>query len=108
MEYVFRGNIRFAARHNFFQELSMRSVLRNVLAAVAVGIATQAIAQVTFYEQDGFRGQSFTTARQVGNLERSGFNDRASSVVVVGDRWEVCEDVRFSGRCVVLDRKSVV
>jgi uncharacterized protein YcfJ len=80
----------------------MRSLLRNVLAAAAVGIATQAIAQVTFYEQDGFRGQSFTTDRQLGNLERAGFNDRASSVVVVGNPWEVCEDVRFSGRCVVL------
>ena len=80
----------------------MKSLLRNLLAATAVGIATQAIAQVTFYEQDGFRGRSFTTARQLGNLELSGFNDRASSVVVVGDRWEVCEDVRFSGRCVVL------
>jgi hypothetical protein len=55
----------------------MKSLLRNLLAATAVGIATQAIAQVTFYEQDGFRGQSFTTARQLGNLERSGFNDRA-------------------------------
>jgi uncharacterized protein YcfJ len=80
----------------------MKSLLRNVLATAAVGIATQAIAQVTFYEQDGFRGQSFTTARQVGNLERTGFNDRASSVVVLSNRWEVCEDVRFNGRCVVL------
>jgi len=40
--------------------------------------------------------------KQVNNFRRFGFNDRASSVVVLGDRWEVCEDVRYSGRCVVL------
>jgi len=59
-------------------------------------------AQITFFEQQGFQGQSFTTARQVGNLDRAGFSDRASSVEVIGQRWEVCEDARFSGRCVVL------
>jgi len=59
-------------------------------------------AQVTFYEREGFDGRSFTTANKVNNLQRSGFNDRASSVVVVGDRYEVCDDVKFRGRCVVL------
>jgi len=80
----------------------MKALLRNALAVAAVAIATQAVAQVTFYEREGFEGRTFTTGRQIGNLERQGFNDRASSVEVVGDRWEVCEDVRFSGRCVVL------
>jgi len=80
----------------------MNPLLRNALAVAAVAIATQAVAQVTFYEHDGFQGQSFTTDRQIGDLTRSGFNDRASSVRVAGERWEVCEDVRFSGRCVVL------
>ncbi|MBE0549583.1 MAG: glycine zipper 2TM domain-containing protein [Rubrivivax sp.] len=59
-------------------------------------------AQVTFYEREGFDGRSFTTAGQVANLRRSGLNDRAASVVVVGDRYEVCVDARFRGRCVVL------
>ena len=59
-------------------------------------------AQVTFYEREGFEGRSFSAAEQVANLRRSGFNERAASAVVVGDRWEVCDDVRFRGRCVVL------
>ena len=81
----------------------MKSLLRNVLAAAtAVGIATQAIAQVTFYENEGFGGRSFTTDRPVGNFQRENFNDRASSVVVVGNPWVVCEDARFNGRCVIL------
>jgi hypothetical protein len=59
-------------------------------------------AQIIFYEREGFAGQSFTTETQVGNFVQSGYNDRASSVIVLGDRFEVCEDARFSGRCVVL------
>ena len=83
----------------------MKTVFRNALALAAVAIAAQASAQVTFYEREGFQGDSFTTRRQIGDFERFGFNDRASSVVVAGEsweRWEVCENPRFSGRCVVL------
>lgn len=50
----------------------------------------------------GFEGRSFTTQQQVGDFGRFGLNDRASSVVVIGERWEVCENIRFGGRCVVL------
>lgn len=80
----------------------MNAILRNVLAIAGLAVATQAAAQVTFYERQGFEGRSFTTSKQIGNFERYGFNDRASSVDVAGNRWEVCEDVRFRGRCVVL------
>lgn len=83
----------------------MIAIFKSALAATAVALATQAGAQVTFYEHDGFRGRSFTTERPVRNFERFGFNDRASSVMVNGERWErweVCQDNRFRGRCVVL------
>ena len=80
----------------------MNAILRNALAVAGLAIATQAGAQATFYENESFEGRSFTTQRQIGDFERYGFNDRASSVVVVGDRREVCEDARFRGRCVIL------
>lgn len=80
----------------------MNALLRTALAVAGLAIATQAAAQVTFYEREGFDGRSFTTERPVGNFERDGFGDRAASVVVLGDRWEVCEDARFQGQCVVL------
>jgi uncharacterized protein YcfJ len=80
----------------------MSAILKSALAVAAVAVSTLAAADVTFYEREGFQGRSFTTEKQVGNFERFGFNDRASSAVVTGDRWEVCEDARFSGRCVVL------
>jgi uncharacterized protein YcfJ len=80
----------------------MKPIFRGLLAAAGLAIATQAAAQVTFYEHEGFQGRYFTANQEIRNFERYGFNDRASSVVVIGDRWEVCEDVRFNGRCVVL------
>ena len=72
------------------------------LAKVCLCLALPALAQVTFYEREGFAGRSFSTPRAVSNLSNNGFNDRASSVVVQNDGWEVCEDARFSGRCMVL------
>ncbi len=65
-------------------------------------VAPVVASQVTFYENDGFNGQSYTSNQPVNNFERFGFNDRASSVDVVGGSWQVCEDARFNGRCVVL------
>lgn len=80
----------------------MNSVLKKVLVAAAFAISTHAAAQITFYEREGFEGRSFTAENQIGNFEQNGFNDRASSVVVLRGRWEICENARFSGRCVIL------
>jgi uncharacterized protein YcfJ len=80
----------------------MNAILGAAFAAAGLAIATQAAAQVVFYENEAFQGRSFTTSKQIGDFARSGFNDRASSVVVLRDRWEVCEHARFDGRCIVL------
>jgi hypothetical protein len=81
----------------------MRAVFARALAATGLAFATQASAQITFYEHAGFRGQSATVDRPAGNLERYGFNNRASSAVVSGEAWEVCTNPGFSGRCTVLN-----
>ena len=80
----------------------MSAILKRAFAVAAMAISAQAMAEITFYEREGFQGRTFTTEREVGNLERFGFNDRASAVVVTSDRWEVCEDARFRGRCIIL------
>ena len=80
----------------------MNSKLRVALAIGALALSTQAAAQITFYQQESFQGRSFTTQKRVGNLENFGFNDRASSAVVAGSRWEVCDGVRFEGNCAIL------
>ncbi len=84
----------------------MNKILKFALGATALALAAQASAQITFYEHEGFRGRTFATDKPVSNFERFGFSDRASSVVVEGGRWEVCDDSRFSGRCVVLRKGS--
>lgn len=78
------------------------ALTRFALALAAAATVGHAMAEVTFYENPRFEGRSFSTARQVNNLERYGFSDRASSAVVLGQAWEACQDVRFGGRCVVL------
>lgn len=80
--------------------------LKSAIGVCAALMAGQAMAQITFYEGEGFRGRAFSTSRQVANFERYGFNDRAASVVVTRGRWEVCDDARFGGRCVVLRQGS--
>jgi len=80
----------------------MKSDLRFAVAVAGLAFAAQASAQVILFEHKDFRGRSFTTEQRIANFARYGFNDRASSVVVVRDRWEACEDAGFHGRCVVL------
>src|SRR5258706_6971729 len=80
----------------------MKAILKGMLAAAVATIATQAAAQVIFYESPDFGGRSFKVEGPVANFERFGFNDRASSVIVLRERWEACEDARFAGRGVVL------
>jgi uncharacterized protein YcfJ len=81
----------------------MNSILKTALAAAGIAMSTQAAANITFYENEGFKGRDFSASKDIRDFARSGFNDRASSVLVTGsDRWEVCDNARFAGRCVVL------
>lgn len=80
----------------------MHMTLKAALGAAAIVFAAHAAAQIMFYEREGFRGRGFASSKPIWNFERFGFNDRASSAIVEHGRWEVCEDARFEGRCVVL------
>jgi len=80
----------------------MKPYFKMLAVAGAVACAATASAQVTFFEHDSFQGRQFSANQQVGNFDRAGFNDRASSVIVRGGWWEACEDARFGGQCVTL------
>lgn len=75
---------------------------RMALALATVLCTAPALAQVTFYENDNYRGRAFTTQRAVNNFVSIGFNDRASSIVVERQTWEVCDNSNFGGNCRVL------
>jgi uncharacterized protein YcfJ len=75
----------------------------NIITLVALLMAVpHAKSEVIFYENDNFEGRSFTVNSTINDFRQSGFNDRASSAMVVSERWEICEDSQFSGRCIVL------
>jgi len=80
----------------------MNAMIRTVLAVGGMALAAQAAAQVTFYSGQGFRGHQFFVDRPMGDLDRTDFNDRASSAVVQGGDWQVCEDAHFQGHCAIL------
>ena len=80
----------------------MKSFLKAMLALAAMVAASQTLAQVSFYQSENYQGASFTSERPVENFRQFGFNDKASSVIVSGRLWEVCDRIRFGGRCTVL------
>lgn len=90
----------------------MKNVSKLATAVAAIAFCGYATAQVaatsaappliTFYENEDFQGRVFQTSKAVANMKRSDFGDTASSVVVIGDRWEVCEKRRYGGACKVL------
>jgi uncharacterized protein YcfJ len=65
-------------------------------------VPVAAASRVVLYADEGFQGRTITLGAAVDDFRSLGFNDRASSVVVIGERWEFCQDARFSGDCAVL------
>ena len=68
------------------------------LAAVAIG-RTASAAEITLYEHADYAGAQLTLRGWTPSIARTGFNDRASSIVVTSGRWEVCTDAEFKGFC---------
>lgn len=80
----------------------MNHTLQALMGIATLAFSAQAAAQVTLHQNENFQGRSFSSQQRAPNLQRSGFNDRASSAIVVGQRWQACEDARFRGHCKVL------
>ena len=52
------------------------------------------------YSGNGMSGRTFEIDRDVvRNLERVGFNDRASSLTILNGYWIFCSDANFEGDC---------
>ena len=87
-----------------FKHATVARVFAASLGVAAALGAAQAAAQLTLYEGENFHGRSFAANGPVSNLDGTGFNDRASSVIIDRGRWQLCEHANFEGRCVVLER----
>jgi uncharacterized protein YcfJ len=81
----------------------MTSILPRALALAAlVAAAGHASAAITLFGQDNFHGARVTLDRPAPDFREFNFNDRASSVIVDGEPWEVCQDIGFRNRCAIL------
>lgn len=76
----------------------MKSLMAMALAATA---ALPAAGEITFFSREGFEGRSITTTGPLPGIEGR-FDNRASSAIVRGGRYEICSGQRFTGRCLVL------
>ena len=52
---------------------------------------------IELYGQPGFGGRTLTLDRDTPTLENTGFDDRASSIVVREGTWQLCADPGYSG-----------
>jgi len=56
---------------------------------------------IELFSEPGFGGERVRLDRNVGNLERVDFNDRAASLRIFSGVWELCTEARFAGSCAV-------
>lgn len=76
---------------------------RSLLALASLSTTAVVCAQeITLFEDDDFRGQRYSATSSIPDLGGSGFNDRASSVMIRGGSWQLCSDSYYRGQCVTL------
>ena len=75
--------------------------MRQLMLVVSGLLATvTAVAgEITLFEYPDFGGRRVTLRGAISNFDPSGFNDRASSMVIRDGYWELCTDAFFRGRC---------
>lgn len=54
---------------------------------------------IELFGQPGMAGRSMTLDRDAPTLEGTGFNNRASSLVVKEGTWQLCSDPNYGGTC---------
>jgi uncharacterized protein YcfJ len=84
-------------------KVSIKTLLKTALLTTGLVAVSLASAQIIVFENENFEGRNFTSQVNLPDLRAYGFNDTASSVVVLGTKvWEICDDVNFAGKCTVL------
>jgi hypothetical protein len=81
----------------------MTRVPRLALFGLALAAGSAAAQEILFFERPDFNGRRFTASSAVSNMQQTGFNDRAESMIIRGGQWQICTDAQFRGRCVTLN-----
>ena len=72
----------------------MNTFTKHAIAIAAAAFATQAAAQVTLYEREGYEGRSATT-----QTYRDGSVSASSLIIRDSNMWEACDGPGFQGFC---------
>jgi uncharacterized protein YcfJ len=73
----------------------MTPFTKHAIALALTAFATQAAAQVTVYEREGFEGRSYTTS----SFRTEPSINVSSLIVRDNNLWEACDDTGFRGFC---------
>jgi len=82
------------------------TTLKCMIGVLTLASATHALADITVYQGERFRGRAVTTGGQLRDLQGTPFGTRARSIVVYNGNWEVCDRPGFGGNCVLLQAGS--
>ncbi|MEH2418904.1 beta/gamma crystallin-related protein [Nostoc sp.] len=63
-------------------------------------------AAVTLYNDRDFGGDSFQSGTNMSNLNRTAYNDQASSIKITGGTWRFWTDANFTGQSKALGSGS--
>ncbi len=79
---------------------SVQAMARELPPPVAA--ARTARSSAVFYERESFGGGSMLVQDDMRDFSRTGFQQRAASVEVIGGPWEICQGGNAATPCVVL------
>lgn len=82
----------------------LHRLTRAALVLAAAAAASAHAGELTLFTHSNFAGPPLTLRGSEPDLDRLGFNDRASSVVVRSGTWQLCEHSEYRGRCMVVER----
>ncbi|MYM90737.1 hypothetical protein GTP91_26625 [Rugamonas sp. FT82W] len=79
--------------------------MKRLVCATLLGAAAAAQAgDIVLYTRAHFGGPALQLHGSEPDLDKLGFNDKTSSVIVQSGTWEVCENKHYKGRCLVLEK----
>lgn len=82
----------------------LHRLTRAALVLATAAAASAHAGELTLFTHSNFAGPPLTLRGSEPDLDRLGFNDRASSVVVRSGTWQLCEHSEYRGRCMVVER----
>jgi hypothetical protein len=83
--------------------MNLGKILRSTAALLLASVLLQAAhAELVLYDEPDFRGSRISLDNAVDNMKEVRFNDRAQSIMVSREAWQVCVDADFRGACITL------